>query len=90
MWSSAVMILQPRRASSSCTLMMPRSLPGIMRDEKITVSPSPSAMLGWVSAAILASALRGSPWLPVQMMQSESSGRKPASSSGTKGSMPFR
>ena len=42
------------------------SLPGMVRDEKITRSPRDSAISGCSSAAMRASAARGSPWLPVQ------------------------
>ena len=62
------------------------SLPGISRDEKMTVSPSPNTTLGWSPWAIRVRAARGSPWLPVQIRTILSSGRKPASFSVTKGS----
>ena len=42
-----------------------RSLPGMVREEKITRSPDASGIARWSLAAILASAARGSPWLPV-------------------------
>ena len=69
---------------------MARSLPGIMREEKMTVSPSPSAILGWVSMAMRDSALRGSPWLPVTRMSRLSSGMDPACSSLTNSPTVFR
>ena len=41
------------------------SLPGMVREEKITRSPLPSEISGCSSSAMRASAARGSPWLPV-------------------------
>ncbi len=61
-----------------------------MRDENTTVSPSPSAMLGWVSMAMRASADCGSPWLPVTSISRFSSGMAPAASSGTNSGTPLR
>ena len=43
------------------------SLPGMVREEKITVSPGDSATVFISSRASLARAARGSPWLPVRM-----------------------
>ena len=51
-----------------------RSFPGIGVAEKITVSPSCSATLGWSRWAMRRRADSGSPWLPVEMTTSLSSG----------------
>jgi hypothetical protein len=45
---------------------MPISLPGMMREEKMTLSPGPRLTVGWSPVAMRESAARGSPWLPVQ------------------------
>ncbi|MNL24087.1 hypothetical protein D3C87_1455100 [compost metagenome] len=50
------------------------SLPGMVRDEKTTVSPAEKATLRISSRAILASAARGSPWLPVRITTTLSRG----------------
>ena len=63
-WSSSVTTSTPRRNSALCSRPIAFSLPGMMRDEKITTSPSSSTMFGWSSRAMRASAARGSPWLP--------------------------
>ena len=41
------------------------SLPGMVREEKMTVSPALNSAVGCSSSAMRASAARGSPWLPV-------------------------
>jgi hypothetical protein len=61
-----------------------------MRLEKMTVSPSPSEMCGWLSEATRASALRGSPWLPVMRISRLSSGTSSALSSAMKSGTVFR
>ncbi len=40
----------------------------MMREEKITASPGSSVTCGCSSRAMRASAERGSPWLPVQII----------------------
>ena len=57
------------------------SLPGMVREEKITVSPGDSATVFISPRASLASAARASPWLPVHSTTSLSRGMKPYSSS---------
>ena len=81
-----------RRGAPGCPApcRSPARSPGCTREEKITVSPSPSATRGWVSIATRASALRGSPWLPVIRISRLSSGTSSISSSPRKGGMPFR
>ncbi len=44
-----------------------RSLPGMVRDEKMAMSPLSIEMSGCSFSATRAMAARGSPWLPVQM-----------------------
>ena len=48
---------------------------GLGEAEKITISPSSSAILGWESSPMRAMAARGSPWLPVQSSMIFSRGR---------------
>ena len=52
-----------------------RSLPGIGVAEKITVSPEWSSTSGWSRCAIRRSAESGSPWLPVEITTTFSSGK---------------
>ncbi len=60
-----------------------RSFPGIGVAEKITVSCSCSSTRGWSPCAIRRSADSGSPWLPVEMITSRSSGKSSISPSWT-------
>ena len=60
------------------------SLPGMIRDEKMTVSPSPS-LSSWLPDAIRPSAARGSPWPPVAMISTSDRGRRIASSNAIGG-----
>ena len=69
------MILTPRSERSFWTAATAFSLPGIVRDEKTTVSPAANDTLGWALAEIRASAARGSPWLPVHNATTFSRGR---------------
>ena len=73
--SASVTISTPSRASPFCTRATAFSLPGIVRDEKMTRSPLSSEMSGCSSAAIRAMAARTSPWLPVHMTTTLSRGR---------------
>ncbi len=77
----------PRRSRVSpfCSLAIARSLPGIVREENSATSPRSSTICGCSSAAMRASAERGSPWLPVQTSTILSRGTKPASYSLRKG-----
>ena len=52
-------------ASAFCTRPTAFSLPGMVREEKITQSPSSSFTLGCSFCAMRAMAARVSPWLPV-------------------------
>jgi hypothetical protein len=52
-----------------------RSFPGIGVAEKITVSPLCSSTWGWSACAMRRSADSGSPWLPVEITTSFSSGK---------------
>ena len=56
-----------------------RSFPGMILDEKITVSPSDS-FKSWLPSAIRPSAARGSPWPPVAMISTSPRGSRIASS----------
>ncbi len=51
------------------------SLPGMVRDDRMTRSPGASATSGCWSSATRASAARGSPWLPVSSATTLSRGR---------------
>ena len=51
------------------------SLPGMVREEKITRSPLASVTSGCSSSAMRDSAARGSPWLPVHSASTLSGGR---------------
>ena len=73
--SVSVMRSTPSRASPFWTRATGFSLPGIVRDEKITRSPLSSEMSGCSSAAMRATAARTSPWLPVHMTTTLSRGR---------------
>ena len=53
------------------------SFPGMVRDEKITLSPFESAISGCWFSAMRERAARGSPWLPVQSATTFSGGRYP-------------
>ena len=53
------------------------SLPGMVREEKITQSPLFSVTCGWSLLAIRDSAARGSPWLPVHSASTLSGGKWP-------------
>ena len=63
--SLSVMSSQPRSTSRFWMRPTARSLPGMVREEKITRSPLSSSMSGCSSSAMRAIAARGSPWLPV-------------------------
>ena len=68
----------PRRRAAPARSAARRSrcsLPGMMREEKITASPGSSSTCGCSSRAMRASAARGSPWLPVQISSTLSRGR---------------
>ena len=52
-----------------------RSLPGMVREEKITRSPLASFTCGCCSSEMRASAARGSPWLPVHSSTTSSGSR---------------
>ena len=71
------MILMPWSIRRFLISRIAFSLPGMVREEKTTVSPGDSATDFISSRASLASAARGSPWLPVQMMTRFSRGMKP-------------
>ena len=73
-WSASVTISTPSRDSALCSRPIDFSLPGMMRDEKITTSPGLSSTFGWSSRAMRANAARGSPWLPVQIIRMRSRG----------------
>jgi len=78
-WVRSEITSTPSPTSWFCNRKITRSLPGMIREEKMTVSPGSSATWGWSPAAIRASAERGSPWLPVQASRTLSRGSKPAS-----------
>ena len=80
----------PRRISSLCSSPMACSLPGMMREEKITTSPASSATSACSPRTMRASAERGSPWLPVQIISTLSRGRWPISPSSTNRGSPAR
>ena len=63
--SLSVTISQPRSISRFWMRPTVRSLPGMVREEKMIRSPSSRCTSGWVSSAMRATAARGSPWLPV-------------------------
>ncbi len=59
-----------------------RSLPGIIRDEKMTRSSSPTVKCLCSPAAMSARAEFGSPWLPVERITWRWAGSSARSSSG--------
>ena len=73
------------------TLPTAFSLPGIVREEKITRSPGLSevALECW-SSAMRASAARGSPWLPVASASTFSRGNRSNGSGPRNGGSPSR
>ncbi len=64
----------PIFARSLVTLVTAFSLPGTGVAEMMTVSPSSTVMVLWLSLAIRARAESGSPWEPVHMTTYESDG----------------
>ena len=73
--SRGVITSAPSRYRRSTVSFTARSLPGIGVAEKITVSPACRSTWGWSEAAIRRSADSGSPWLPVEITTSFSSGK---------------
>ena len=66
--------LAPRRTSPSITFVTLISLPGIGCELRITVSPAPISSQRFSRLAIRVRADIGSPWLPVEITQTEPSG----------------
>ena len=74
-WVRSVITSMPCRTSPLMTLPTAFSLPGMVREEKITRSPLVNVTSGCWSSAMRASAARGSPWLPVHSATTLSGGR---------------
>jgi hypothetical protein len=77
--SFAVITEAPIWKMRSTVSLTARSLPGIGVAEKITVSPEWSSTSRWSLWAIRRSAESGSPWLPVEMTTTFSSGKSSTS-----------
>ena len=76
------MTWQPMWYSRSIVSFTARSLPGIGVAENTTVSPLRSSTAGWSRWAMRRSADSGSPWEPVEMTTSFSSGQSSSSRGG--------